>query len=221
MAKYTEPDYENSALLTIDTQNDFSLKDAICEIKGTYDDVIPNMVKILKRFREKSKPIIHIIRLYKEDGSNVDICRKKKVEDGLKVVAPNSEGAELVKELKPNEVKLDAKRLLSGEIQELASNEFVIYKPRWGAFYKTPLEDFLQKKGITTLVFTGCNFPNCPRTSIYEASERGFRLIVIEDAISGIYGKGIEELINISCELITTEEFIMSSQEDPPTCWGG
>ena len=208
MDKYTEPDYENSALLTIDTQNDFSLKGAICEIKGTYDYIIPNMVKVLKRFREKSKSIIHIVRLYKEDGSNVDICRKKKVEDGLNVVAPNSEGAELVKELKPNEVKLDAKSLLSGEIQELASNEFVIYKPRWGAFYKTPLEDFLQKKGITTLVFTGCNFPNCPRTSIYEASERGFRLIVIEDAISGIYKKGTEELKNISCKLIRTEDFL-------------
>lgn len=208
MDKYTEPDYENCALLTIDTQNDFSLKGAICEIKGTYEDVIPNMVKILKRFRKKSKPIIHIIRLYKEDGSNVDICRKKKVEDGLKVVAPNSEGAELVKELKPSEVKFDTKRLLSGEIQELASNEFVIYKPRWGAFYNTPLECFLKEKGITTLVVTGCNFPNCPRTSIYEASERDFRLIIIKDAISGIYDKGIEELRKISCKLIRTEDFL-------------
>ena len=60
MDKYTEPDYENIAFLTIDTQNDFSLKGAICEFRGTYDDVIPNMVKILKRLREKSKPIIHI-----------------------------------------------------------------------------------------------------------------------------------------------------------------
>jgi len=62
MDKYTEPDYENSALLTIDTQNDFSLKGAICEIKGTYEDVIPNMIKILKRFREKSKSVIHEFR---------------------------------------------------------------------------------------------------------------------------------------------------------------
>lgn len=207
MDKYTEPDYENIALLTIDTQNDFSLKGAICEIKGTYN-IIPNMANILKIFREKNKLIIHIVRLYKEDGSNADICRKKKIEDGLKVIAPNSEGAELVKELKPNEIKLDAKRLLTGEIQELAFNEFVIYKPRWGAFYNTPLEGFLKEKGITTLVFTGCNFPNCPRTSIYEASERDFRLIIIKDAISGIYDKGIEELKKISCKLIRTEDFL-------------
>src|SRR3989442_358297 len=31
--------------------------------------------------------------------------------------------------------------------------------------------------GISTLVCCGCNFPNCPRTSLYEASERDFRLV--------------------------------------------
>jgi Isochorismatase family len=57
-------------------------------------------------------------------------------------------------------------------------------------------------------VFTGCNFPNCPRTSIYEASERDFKLIIITDAISGIYEKGIEEMKNVGCEVITAQEFI-------------
>ncbi|HLE75208.1 MAG TPA: isochorismatase family cysteine hydrolase [Candidatus Bathyarchaeia archaeon] len=207
MDEYTKPDYENIGLITIDIQNDFSLKGAVCEITGTYK-IIPNMVRILKRFREKNKPIIHVVRIYKEDGSNVDICRKKRVEEGLRIVAPNSEGAEIVKELKPNNKKLDSKNLLNREIQEIALNEFVMYKPRWGAFYKTPLENFLKEKKISTLVFTGCNFPNCPRTSIFEASERDFRLVIIEDAISGIYEKGIMELRNICCEVMTTEEFL-------------
>jgi nicotinamidase-related amidase len=207
MDQYTEPDYSNIGLITIDTQNDFSLKGAVYEVKGTYE-VIPNMAKILNKFREKNKLIMHVVRIYKEDGSNVDICRKKKVEEGLKVAAPNSIGSELVKELKPNTIRLDTEKLLKGEIQKIAQNEFVIYKSRWGAFYKTPLEAFLKEKGVTTLVFTGCNFPNCPRTSIYEASERDFKLVVIEDAISGIYSKGIEELKNICCELVGTEEFL-------------
>ncbi|MGD0329318.1 MAG: cysteine hydrolase [Nitrososphaeria archaeon] len=207
MDQYTEPDYSSIGLVTIDTQNDFSLKGAVYEIKGTYE-VIPNMVKVLNKFREKNKLIMHVVRIYKKDGSNVDICRKKKVEEGLKVIAPNSIGSELVKELKPNTVRLDAEKLLKGEIQKIAQNEFVIYKSRWGAFYKTPLETFLKEKGVITLVFTGCNFPNCPRTSIYEASERDFKLVVIEDAISGIYDKGVEELKNICCEVIGTEGFL-------------
>ena len=207
MDQYTQPDYGKIALLTIDVQNDFSLPGAIMEVKGT-SAVIPNIVKLLQCFREQNQPIIHIVRLYKADGSNADISRRQKIEDGLRAAVPDSEGAELVNAIKPHDQKLDAALLLNNGIQDLSHSEHVIYKSRWGAFYNTYLQDFLNKRGIKTLVFTGCNFPNCPRTSIYEASERDFKLIIITDAISGIYEKGIEEMKNIGCEVITAQEFI-------------
>jgi nicotinamidase-related amidase len=68
-----------------------------------------------------------------------------------------------------------------------------MYKPRWGAFYDTKLDQHLRESGSNTLVFAGCNFPNCPRTSIYEASERDYRIILVSDAVSGMYERGIEE----------------------------
>jgi hypothetical protein len=43
----------------------------------------------------------------------------------------------------------------------------------------------------------GCNFPNCPRTTIYGASMRDFNGVIFPSAISGIYDKGVEELANI------------------------
>ena len=58
------------------------------------------------------------------------------------------------------------------------------------------------------MVFTGCNFPNCPCVSIYEASERDFRIVVVEDAISGINEKGITELRNIGYEILKTKELL-------------
>ena len=84
----------------------------------------------------------------------------------------------------------------------------MIYKPRWGAFFQTPLEKHLKRVGVDTLVFCGCNFPNCPRTSIYEASERDFRLILIEDAVSGLYDKGAEEMRKIGVVVMTTETLL-------------
>lgn len=207
MNKYIQPDYDKLTLLTIDVQNDFSLPGAVMEIRGPLD-VIPNIVKLLLMLRESSKPIVHIVRLYKEDGSNVDNVRRKWIESGVSAARPGTEGAELVKELKPNDTRLNSAKLLKGGIQEIALNEFIIYKTRWGAFYKTPLEKFLKRKGVNTLVFTGCNFPNCPRTSIYEASERDFKIVVIQDAISGVYEKGLVELDNIGCEIISASEFI-------------
>ncbi len=209
MDEYTRPDYLHMTLITIDVQNDSSLPGAPLEVKGTIE-VVPVIVTLLNLFRDLSKPVIHVVRLYKEDGSNVDIVRRKRVSSGESVLRPGSEGAELVTEMKPGAVRLDSKLLLKGGVQELAPNEYVIYKPRWGAFYGTPLEKFLKKHKINTLVFTGCNYPNCPRTSIYQASERDFRLIVVRDALSGIYDKGIEELTNIGCEIVQSQELVKS-----------
>ena len=207
MDEYTRPDYQYVALITIDVQNDFALPGAPLEIKGTME-VVPAIVSLLKLFRELSKPVVHIIRLYKDDGSNVDNVRRKWIESGVSAGRPGSEGAELVTEIKPNAVRLDSKLLLKVGVQKLAPNEYAIYKPRWGAFYGTPLEKFLKKHKINTLAFTGCNFPNCPRTSIYQASERDFRLIIVRDALSGIYEKGIEELKNIGCEMVLAQDLV-------------
>ncbi|WP_157930379.1 cysteine hydrolase family protein, partial [Mycobacteroides abscessus] len=80
----------------------------------------------------------------------------------------------------------------------------------WGAFYKTDLEQFLHNKGIDTLVFTGCNFPNCPRTSMYEASERDFRVVMVSDSMSQVYDKGIQEMKNIDVHVCKATDIITS-----------
>ncbi|MEW8680952.1 MAG: cysteine hydrolase [Candidatus Thiodiazotropha endolucinida] len=206
MNKYTEPRIANSALITIDTQNDFTLDVAPAQIAGT-KEIIPNMVRLIEAYRQNGFIIIHVIRLYLPDGSNVDLCRKQAIEEGEKIVAPDSEGAELVRALKPDpSVKMNATKLLSGELQKIGANEYVMYKPRWGAFYGTRLEEFLEEHELDTLVFSGCNYPNCPRTSIYEASERDFRVVLAKDAISQLYSKGEEEMENIGVGLLTTDE---------------
>ena len=58
---------------------------------------------------------------------------------------------------------------------------------------------------MDTLVFVGCNYPNCPRTSIYEASERDFRIVLVEDALSGLYQRGKEEMQNIGVLVANAE----------------
>ena len=83
--------------------------------------------------------------------------------------------------------------LLSGELQQVGPREHVMYKPRWGAFYQTKLEQHLRDTGSNTMVLAGCNFPNCPRTSVYEASERDIRIVLVRDALSGLDEQGVEE----------------------------
>ena len=144
-------------------------------------------------------------------GSNVDLCRKRAVTElGNKLVIAGTQGAELVNELKPSKsnVTLDTELLLKGQLQQVTSTEWIMYKPRWGAFYATPLEKPLHELNTNTVVTCGCNFPNCPRTTVYEASERDFRVVLISDATSNIYERGLHELDDIGVELMTSDECI-------------
>ncbi len=208
MNGYITPDREHSALLIIDVQRDFTLMDPTAEIPGTLQAVqyIQHLIQV---YRERGYPIIHIIRLYHTDGSNVDLCRRRAIENGKQVVIPGSDGAELMGELKPSsDIRLDSTLLLSGHLQQIGSMEWIMYKPRWGAFYNTLLEKHLHNLDVNTVVVCGCNFPNCPRTTIYEASERDFRIVLTKDATSLIYDIGLQELQNIGVSLMNTDECI-------------
>jgi nicotinamidase-related amidase len=169
------------------------------------------MRQVLHAFRSTGRPIIHVIRIYYSDGSNVELCRKRVVTElGNKLVIAGTQGAELVDELKPSKsnVTLDTELLLKGQLQQVTSTEWIMYKPRWGAFYATPIEKHLHELNTNTVIICGCNFPNCPRTTIYEASERDFRVVLITDATSNIYERGLHELDKIGIELMTSNDCV-------------
>jgi len=205
---HVEPDFRSSALITIDAQVD-TLDGEPLEIPGT-SAAVPQIAALAGAFRGAGRPIVHVVRLYKRDGSNVDLCRRSAVEGGAQILAPGSRGSQLAPGIieAPDSFTLESEDLLRGRVQEVDADEVVIYKPRWGAFYDTPLEGHLREHGVSTLVFCGCNFPNCPRTSIYEASERDFRIVLAEDAVSGLYDRGREELRNIGVHLMATSEVV-------------
>ncbi|HXB14349.1 MAG TPA: isochorismatase family cysteine hydrolase [Solirubrobacteraceae bacterium] len=202
---YLAPRWSTSALITIDTQRDV-LDGGALEIAGT-SEALPAMARLAESFRAAGRPIVHVVRIYERDGANVDVCRRGAVESGARMLAPGDSGTELAPGLAPaGAPPLDADALLAGELQPLGPGEVAVYKPRWGAFFGTRLEEHLRAKGVDTLVFCGCNFPNCPRTSIYEASERDFRIVVAADALSGLYDRGASEIAGIGSLMLGSDE---------------
>ncbi|QGY32453.1 cysteine hydrolase family protein [Pantoea cypripedii] len=207
MSHYTLPDYRRSALITIDTQRD-TLDGQPLEIPGT-SAALPNIVKLAQAWREAGLPVVHIVRIYQRNGSNVDLCRREAVEGGAEILLEGSEGCELAEDLLPQrDIRFDTETLLGGGIQHIGPDEIIIYKPRWGAFFQTPLQQWLTDQQIDTLVFAGCNYPNCPRTSIYQASERDFRVVLAQDALSGLYEQGQRELQGIGVHLLQAETIV-------------
>jgi nicotinamidase-related amidase len=115
------------------------------------------------------------------------------------------------------ETPLDCALLLSGQAQHISELEIVLYKPRWGAFYQTNLEERLRRWAVDTVVVSGCNYPNCPRASMVEASERDFRVVLVTDAVSGLDDRGQREMTDIGVALWSTKgvEDVLLSQSVP------
>ncbi|MDX1711587.1 MAG: cysteine hydrolase [Rhodovibrionaceae bacterium] len=204
MAEYTTPDRRRVALLTIEGQRDFTHGSSPVRTSGT-GQAIPNAHDLVEAFRHCSLPIFHLVRLYRPDGSNVDLCRRRAVEEGMRILMPGTFGAELVDELKPSlSVRLEPSTLLEGGFQEIGPQEWVHYKPRWGGFYATKLESRLRELDVNTLVICGCNFPTAARATVYEASERDFRVVVASDALCGSSEDGLTELGRIGVHLMRT-----------------
>jgi nicotinamidase-related amidase len=208
MQEYLAPERERIALITIDAQRDFILPSAPASVSGAISTV-PAMRRMIDAFREAGTPIVHTVRLYRCNGSNVDLCHRAAIEAGQRIVMPGTSGAELIDEVKPSlGQRLEPELLLDGKLQEIGHKEWVCYKSRLSAFFQTPLEDHLKSLGITTIVLCGTDFPTSPRSTVYAASNRDFRIVLATDAISGATDAGLDELAQIGVYLMSSEQLL-------------
>ena len=197
-------DLSASALITIDVQID-TLDGQPLEVPGT-SAVLPQLGRLSEAFRHAGRPIVHVVRLYLDDGSNAEPFRRPAV-TSHPVFRRGTSGRSLAHELLPASApELDDVLLLSGQLQPLGADEVAMYKPRWGAFHETPLGDHLSAHDIGTVVIAGCNFPNCPRATIYEAGERDLQVIAVADATSGATDERLADLAAIGVSVMSTDK---------------
>ena len=212
MDEFTRPHLERSALLTIDLQRDF-LSGSPYGIAGT-TEVLPAVRRLVRTYRAAFRPV----RLYLPDGSNAELCRRALLAGGAALALPGSVGSQLAPALAAEHpIELDHKLLLSGGVQRLGKVEYALFKPRWNAFHRTSLGDHLQRVGVDTVVVTGCNFPNCPRATLFGASERDYRAVLATDAVSQFHPHARAELHNLGIVTLTTGEILAQLTATFPT----
>lgn len=221
MADYLIPDWANAALVVIDVQNDFV--DGPAAVPGTRA-VVPAIAATIAEFRKLGRPIVHVVRSYRPGDSDVDLLRRAAVEAGEALVAPGTPGAQIPPELLPGEIDLDWESLRFGAVQQIGDAEFVLYKPRWSAFFRTPLDSLLGDHDVTTVVVAGCNLPNCPRASITDASELDYRTVLVTDATSQATPERLADLELMGVVLRTSSQVIdsLASEEllgEAETLW--
>jgi nicotinamidase-related amidase len=155
--------------------------------------IIQNIQDVLARFRTAGKPVIHIRRSYRADGTDVELPRLQIFKQtGFKVVA-GTPGAEIVEQLSPT------------------SNEYVIIKSRWSGFFKTNLDLILNRLGVKTVVLTGVQTPNCVRTTAFDAISFDFDTIVLKDCSAAmteeVHEYNLTDMANIGVKIMLKDEF--------------
>lgn len=207
-SKYTVPEPQKSALITIDLQNDFVRPGAPAEGEGAASAAIMTG-RMAAYYRKVGLPIIHVVRIYtpEKGTTQVDACRREAVEGGAQLVLVGTEGMQPVSEIIPEGVVADGSLLLTGSAQKISENEQLLYKPRWGCFHETQLHLMLQALNVSTVVIAGTWFANCVRTTIYEATARDYRTVALRDAIAGIHASGEADLAKIQCGVCSCDEW--------------
>ncbi len=191
--EWTRPHVASSALLLIDVQKDF-LDGGAMPVPGT-TDVLPRLTALAEAFRAARRPIVHVVRLYA--GDDVDLVRRASVASGGGPVRPGSRGARVPSAVLGREVEPDPDLLFAGRPQAVGPAEWLLWKPRWSAFHRTGLHDLLHGLGVDTVVVAGCNFPNCPRATIFDASARDYRVVMVAEATSGVTEERWDDLLAI------------------------
>ncbi|HPA70953.1 MAG TPA: isochorismatase family cysteine hydrolase [Spirochaetota bacterium] len=135
------------------------------------DVVVPNIVRLIRFFRDREREIIYL-GLCGTDPERKDLHRffreswLKGGEAGFPDIYPLAHHpmAAVIDELHP------------------APGDDFITKTTFSAFSSTDIEARLKRRGIGELVFTGLATSQCVETTARDASDRGFRVVQIEDA---------------------------------------
>lgn len=96
--------------------------------------------------------------------------------------------------------KLDPAMLeLVPPLADLASRARVVDKPTYSAFATSDLTLLLHEQGVDTLIVTGAETDVCVLATVLGAVDRGYRVIVVTDAICSSTDEGHDALLGLYC----------------------
>jgi nicotinamidase-related amidase len=143
------------------TAKDLGVAHYFDEYFAQIDRITPVIAGLLAEFRARNMEVLHL-RVAELTPDSRDVGYKQLVR-GL-VVPSDSKEAEFLETLEPE------------------PGEIVIDKSSSGVFPATNIDRILRNLGIRTLVFTGTSTGGCIQSAVFDATDLGYRVIVVDDA---------------------------------------
>jgi ureidoacrylate peracid hydrolase len=178
----------NPALLVIDVQNGFVSKGGSYDLLGMetshYRDVIPKIHDLINLCKNVRIPIFYTQAVRESSGIDL-LTRSHKIlpksrEERIKkkpICVRETWDAEIVDEIKPSE------------------GDHVVIKRRDSAFHDTEIGVWLRSLKIDTLIFCGIDTSICVETSLRDAFNIGYDVVLISDATASNNKKHYESTL--------------------------
>nr|WP_325298593.1 cysteine hydrolase [uncultured Dysosmobacter sp.] len=198
------PNPTRSALLVIDMENGF------VDPRGGHcirfaRSTVPACVRAVELARSKGIPVFFVKRVYRADGSDVELTRHAGWVAGGRACMPASQGfnsAQAPEGLRPQ------------------PGDYTIIKPRWSAFFQTELDLILRRLDVRTVILTGTTTPNCVRTTCYDAIALEYNTVILTDCCSSqteeIQRVNLEDMRRVGAVLMDSAAFAGYGPETVP-----
>ncbi len=193
-----------AALILIDMENGFVEPEGGHCIRFA-QSTVPACVRAVETAREKGIPVFFVKRIYRADGSDVELTRYAGWVAGNRACGPASTG--------PNSAQ-------APEGLRPQPGDYTIIKPRWSAFFQTELDLILRRLGIRTVILAGTTTPNCVRTTCYDAIALEYNAVVLTDCCSSqteeIQRVNLEDMGRAGAMLMDSDAFRHFGPETVP-----
>jgi len=187
-------DFTNAALIVVDiNRTHFDMELNYLPVPPADAERVLERVsgRVLPAFRELGKPVIFVKTMHRQfpgDGRAMSVCspywkfqmdRRAVTGVGQKRKALAVEGSRAV-ELMPQ--------------LEKRPEELVVVKQRYSPFMATDLEMILKCLEVDTVFLVGANTNNCVLSTAFEAFNRDYKVVLVEDCCASMNGDRFHQL---------------------------
>ena len=137
--------------------------------------VLGNIERLVGFFREAGRPLIYLTVGYARPDRGDALPLLRQIDDDLR--ARDASGP-----LVP--FGSDENRIVASIAPR--AEDLVINKTSMGAFNSTNIDQTLRNLGITTLVVAGVSTECCVATTAHDAADRGYHVLLVEDACRAV-----------------------------------
>jgi nicotinamidase-related amidase len=192
-------DLKSTALIMIDMQRDFIEPGGFGEMLGNNVSLLRSAIApckaVLDAARRAGLLVVHTREGHRPDLADLHPAKRTRGgktfigADGPmgRILVRGEKGHDFIPELYPIE------------------GEPILDKPGKGAFYETDLHLILEANSIRSLILCGVTTEVCVNTTAREANDRGYEVLVVEDAVASYF----PEFHRVALEMIRAQGAIV------------